>query len=97
MSGPNRFVVQKYANVGTKEPFTAAFLGLTDLVDAASFDPAKKVEIKNIIMEIYMDCMLPAFLSLRKIQQPDAGAGMAWLADERTPPRATAVGWPQAN
>jgi hypothetical protein len=77
MSGPNRFVVQKYANVGTKEPFTAAFLGLTDLVDAASFDPAKKVEIKNIIMEIYMDCMLPAFLSLRKIQQPDAGAGMA--------------------
>jgi hypothetical protein len=77
MSGPNKFAVQKYANVGTKEPFTAAFLGLTDLVDAASFDPAKKVEIKNIVMEIYMDCMLPAFLSLRKIQQPDAGAGMA--------------------
>jgi len=24
-----------------------------------------------------MDCMLPAFLSLRKIQQPDEGAGMA--------------------
>jgi hypothetical protein len=77
MSKPN-FTVQKYASVGTKEPFTAAFLGLTDLVDAAIFESAaKKVEIKNIIMEIYMDCMLPAFLALRKIHQPDAGAGMA--------------------
>lgn len=72
-----KFVVRKYASVGSKEPFTAAFLGLGDLVDAAEFDLAKQTEIKNIIMEIYMDCMLPAFLSLRKIQQPDAGAGMA--------------------
>ena len=47
MSGPNKFVVQKYSSVGTKEPFTAAFLGLTDLVDAASFDPNKKIGIKN--------------------------------------------------
>jgi hypothetical protein len=77
MSGPNKFVVQKYANVGTKEPFTAAFLGLTDLIDAAVFESAKKTEIKNIIMEIYTDCMLPAFLALRKIHQPEAEAGLA--------------------
>jgi hypothetical protein len=72
-----KFVVQKYASVGTQEPFTAAFLGLTDLVDAAEFGSALQTEIKNIIMEIYMDCMLPAFLSLRKIHKPDADAGMA--------------------
>ena len=77
MTEPNKFVVQKYASVGTKEPFTAAFLGLGDLLDAASFDVAKKTEIKNIIMEIYMDCFLPAFLCLRKIHQPDADAGLA--------------------
>jgi hypothetical protein len=76
---PNdKFVVQKYASVGSKEPFTAAFIGLTDLVDAALFDTlAEQIEIKNIIMEIYMDGLLPAFLSLRKIHQPDADAGLA--------------------
>ncbi len=72
-----KFVVQKYASVGTEEPFTAAFLGLTDLVNATLLEPTKRIEIKNIIMEIYMDCMLPAFLSLRKIHKPDAGAGIA--------------------
>ena len=71
------FTAQKYANVGTQEPFTAAFLGLTDLLNAARFDAAKHTEIKNIIMEIYMDCLLPGFLSLRKIHQPDADAGLA--------------------
>jgi hypothetical protein len=76
---PNdKFVVQKYASVGSKEPFTAAFIGLTDLVNAALFQTAEETtEIKNIIMEIYMDCLLPAFLSLRKIHQPDADAGLA--------------------
>ena len=44
MSEPSKFVVQRYANVGTKEAFTAAFLGLRDLVDAASFDLPKKEE-----------------------------------------------------
>jgi hypothetical protein len=77
MSGPDKFVVQKYASVGSKEPFTAAFLGLRDLVDATDLESAKQTEIKDIVMEIYMDCMLPAFLSLRKIHQPDADAGMA--------------------
>lgn len=65
------FTVQKYANVGSREPFTAAFLGLTDLVDAAVFDSDKKPEIKNIIMEIYMDCMLPC-VSLPE-ENPAAG------------------------
>lgn len=73
-----KFTVQKYASgAGTKEPFTAAFLGLTDLLNAAQFDVAKQTEIKNIIMEIYMDCLLPTFLALRKIHQPDADAGLA--------------------
>jgi hypothetical protein len=75
---PNdKFVIQKYASVGSKEPFAAAFLGLIDLVDAAEFDLAKQTEIKNIIMEIELDCMIRAFLALRKIHQPDADAGMA--------------------
>jgi hypothetical protein len=72
-----KFVSRKYANVGTKEPFTAAFIGLTDLVGATDLGMAQQTEVKNIIMEIYMDCMIPAFLSLRKIHQPDADAGMA--------------------
>lgn len=59
-----KFTAQKYANVGTQEPFTAAFLGLVDLLSAAQFDATKETEIKNIIMEIYMDCLLPGFLSL---------------------------------
>jgi hypothetical protein len=49
-----QFVVRNYASVGSKEPFTAAFLGLGDLVDAAEFGLAKQTEIKNIIMEIYI-------------------------------------------
>jgi hypothetical protein len=69
---PAQFTLQKYANVGTKEPFTAAFIGLSDLLDATVLDSAKQTEIRNIIMEIYMDCLLPGFLSLRKIHQPDA-------------------------
>ena len=73
-----KFTVQKYASgAGTKEPFTAAFLGLTDLLNAAQFDAAKHAEIKAIIMEIYTDCLLPGFLALRKIHKPDADAGLA--------------------
>jgi hypothetical protein len=71
------FEVKKYANVGTKEPFTAAFLGLQDLVNATDLDLTKQTEVKNILMEIYMDCLVPAFISLRKIHKPDADAGMA--------------------
>ena len=77
MSASNKFVVQKYASVGSKEPFTAASLGLVDLLDATTLDSTKTEEIKQIVMEIYMDCLLPGFLSLRKIHQPDADAGMA--------------------
>ena len=73
-----KFTVQKYASgAGTKEPFTAAFLGLTDLLNAAQFDAAKHAEIKAIIVEIYTDCLLPGFLALRKIHKPDADAGLA--------------------
>lgn len=76
-SEPKKFVVQKYANVGTNEPFIAAFIGLADLVDAASFELSKKEQIKLIISEIQIDCLLPAFLALRKIHQPDTDAGLA--------------------
>lgn len=71
------FEAKKYANVGTKEPVTAAFLGLQDLLNATDLDLARQTEIKNILMEIYMDCLIPAFISLRKIHKPDADAGMA--------------------
>ena len=46
-------------------------------MDAASFDLAKKEEIKLIIREIHIDCLLPAFLALRKIDQPDTDEGLA--------------------
>ena len=72
-----KFVLRKYASVGTQEPFVAAFLGLTDLVDATEFGLPEQTEIKNIIMEIELDCMIPAFLALRKIHKPDTDAGMA--------------------
>jgi len=75
---PNdKFVVLPYAHVGSKEPFTAAFLGLVDLLHATELESAKQTEIQNIIMEIELDCMIPAFLALKKIHQPDANAGLA--------------------
>ena len=69
MSGPDKFVVQKYASVGSKEPFTAAFLGLRDLVDATDLESAKQTEIKDIVMEIKIS-------SLKIIFGTDALAGM---------------------
>jgi len=75
---PNdKFVVQPYAHVGSKEPFAAAFLGLVDLLPATELTPAQQTEIQNIIMDIEMECMIPAFLALKKIHQPDANAGLA--------------------
>jgi hypothetical protein len=72
----DKFEIRKYANVGSKELFSR-FVELRGLVDATELESAKQTGIKDIILDIYMDCLLPAFLALRKIHNPDADAGMA--------------------
>jgi hypothetical protein len=65
-AGP--FTFRPFADVGSSEPFVARIpLGLADLLDGTT--QLNKQEIKEAIMSAFVDCLMPAFLSLRELRQ----------------------------
>jgi hypothetical protein len=67
MSGKMPFTVKPFSDVGTGEPFLARIaLGLADVLDGTDFD--NKQEIKEAILSLVFDCLIPAFMSLRELR-----------------------------
>ena len=66
---PNEWKVVHYANVGCSEEFVEQFSGeFLELIDASSiFDPERQ-ELKEAILTILMEGLIPAFEHLRKIR-----------------------------
>jgi hypothetical protein len=67
MLGPP-FRVAPLADVGSSEPFLARIsIGLIDVLNATLYD--NRNEIKNAIMGLSIDCLIPAFMSLRELRK----------------------------
>ena len=66
---PNEWTVIHFANVGTSEVFVEAFSGeLLELVDASSIHGAERDALKNAIMTVLLEGLMPAFEHLKKIR-----------------------------
>jgi hypothetical protein len=64
---PNQWVVKKYADVGTSEPFLGQFLELFDILGGTLMREAEKDTARNAMAMVLNDGLLPAFLELRSI------------------------------
>ena len=66
---PNKWKVVHYANVGCSEEFVECFSGeVPELIDASMiFDPERQ-ELKQAIITILMEGLIPAFEHLKKIR-----------------------------
>jgi len=69
------FTFRPFADVGTTEPFVARLaLGLAELLDGTLYQ--NKEEIKESILRSCLECLIPAFVSLRELRKiadkPDA-------------------------
>jgi hypothetical protein len=76
MTEPNKWTVRRFADVGSAEPFVARLsIGLLDMLDATQFP--NRDEIKESIIELALESIMPAFLSLRELRKI--------AADEKVP------------
>ena len=59
--------MEKVANIGSNEPFMARIvMGLPEILEATDFK--NKEEIKEGIMEMFMNGLLPAYAHLQEIK-----------------------------
>lgn len=64
--------IEKVANVGTNEPFLARIvMGLPEILDVTDFE--EKDKIKESIMELFMNGLLPAFSHLQELRDIESG------------------------
>lgn len=66
---PNEWTKVHFANVGTSEEFVEIFSGeLLELIEASAIFGAEREAVKNSIMTILIEGLMPAFEHLRKIR-----------------------------
>lgn len=64
--------IEKVANVGSNESFVARIMmGLADVVDATDYE--NKGEIKEAIMSIFVEGLLPAYAHLQEVRDIEEG------------------------
>ncbi|MGB8655757.1 MAG: hypothetical protein WCD23_14665, partial [Candidatus Acidiferrales bacterium] len=72
MAEPNSWPIILFADVGTQEPFMARITsGLRDVLDATRH--RNKPQIAEAICALCLDCLIPAFISLRELRATAAG------------------------
>jgi hypothetical protein len=64
---PTQFKASLYADVGAGEPFVARITGLLDILGATLC--ADRDAIKEAVMAMLFDCLVPAFMSLRDLRK----------------------------
>src|SRR5277367_5856684 len=66
---PNEWKMVHFANVGTSEEFIETFSGeILELVDASMIFGTDRGAVKNAIMTVLVEGLMPAFEHLRKIR-----------------------------
>lgn len=67
---PNDWEVTLFAEMGSGEPFIECFSGeFLELLEAANIHREKKEAVKDAIMDILMEGLMPTFTDLRKIRE----------------------------
>ncbi len=65
--------IQKYSDIGISEPFLSRLWSLFDLLEGTTFGDDIKAKVRDSIMEILTEGLMPAFLSLREIRKMESG------------------------
>lgn len=67
---PNEWKIVHFAEIGTSEEFIEVFSGeLLELLEASDIHGEKRDAMKNAIMDILLEGLMPAFLELRNIRE----------------------------
>jgi hypothetical protein len=64
---PNKWPVVKFAEIGGDEPFVKQILELATIVDAGLIDGKEREDLKEAVVSILLDGLMPAFAELQKI------------------------------
>jgi hypothetical protein len=80
---PNKWKVEKVADVGASEPFVQGMLDLHPIVDAGVMSEGQHQQVKEAITSILMDGLMPAFLELQQVRASE-GQNMP-LMDRQQP------------
>lgn len=64
---PNKWKIEKFADIGFEE-FVKALLELTLIVDAGTIEEPRRQEVKDAIMAVLIDGLMPTFLELQQIR-----------------------------
>jgi len=71
---PNKWKVEKFAEVSGDEKFVRHMTELTTILDATLIVGQQREDVKSAIMTILMDGLIPAFAELEKIRASDGKA-----------------------
>jgi hypothetical protein len=66
---PNKWPVTKVADIEGDEPFVKGIRDFLPVVDASTIYEPERTQVKDAIMSILMDGLMPAFLELRRIRE----------------------------
>jgi hypothetical protein len=65
---PNKWPVVKFADIGGDEPFVKQILELATIVDAGLIEGNERENLKEAVVSILVDGLMPAFAELEKIR-----------------------------
>lgn len=71
---PNKWKVEKFADIGWDEKFVRHVTELTTIVDATMIFGQEREDLKSAVMTILTDGLMPAFAELEKIRASDGKA-----------------------
>lgn len=71
MTHPKDWKVAPFASVGTDEAFVREILEVEEILQGTLIDGSQREQVKNAIMTILMDGLVPAFMELRAIRAPE--------------------------
>lgn len=67
---PNEWIVEKFADIGADEPFVGRLItGLDEILGGTTFLDNDKKMIREEMLGLSVDCLMPAFLSLRELRR----------------------------
>lgn len=65
---PNKWTMAKFADIGAGEEFVKGMLDVTPVLDAGTIEEPTRAKVKEAILAILIEGLMPAFLELRQIR-----------------------------
>lgn len=81
---PNKWKVEKFAEIGWDEKFVRDMCELKTILDATLIFDQQREDANNAIMTILTDGLMPAFAELGKIRAFDGKSLPVWIVGSST-------------